>query len=149
VCGTKSNSLIVVSFFLLIASASIGQSQPRPACLSYEPTVVRLTGMLVRQTFPGPPNYRSVEQGDRPETYWLLDLPTPMCVGEDKADPELNPEQTGIRRIQLVLQPEMFTNPRFLVGESVSIEGTIFGAHTGHHHTPILLTVRTLKRVKP
>jgi hypothetical protein len=49
-----------------------------PDCLSYEPSVVRLTGTIVRETFPGAPNYASVEQGDKPEVYWFLNLSRPI-----------------------------------------------------------------------
>ncbi|WP_350304221.1 hypothetical protein [Photorhabdus viridis] len=29
-----------------------------------------LDGTLLRITYPGPPNYENVENGDIPETYW-------------------------------------------------------------------------------
>src|SRR5262245_14381421 len=66
-------------------------------CLSYEPSVVKLTGTLVRKTFPGPPNYEDISRGDRPETYWLLVLSRPACVDADKAQPDLNPAHDDIR----------------------------------------------------
>src|SRR5215813_15064234 len=55
-------------------------SQAGTGCLSYEPTVVKLRGTIISRTFPGPPNYESIREGDTPEAYWLLVLPRPACV---------------------------------------------------------------------
>jgi hypothetical protein len=37
-----------------------GPTENPPPCLSYEPTLVPLTGTIIRRTLPGPPNYKSV-----------------------------------------------------------------------------------------
>jgi len=127
--------------------ASPGTTQNPPVCLSYEPSVVRLTGTIIRKTFPGPPNYESVEQGDSPEVAWLLVLSKPICVEKDAKDPDLNPAQKDIRKIQLVFRDSTaYKNQKDLVGKGVIARGTLFGAHTGHHHTPVLLTVSTLTK---
>jgi hypothetical protein len=114
------------------------------SCLSYEPAIVTPSGTLVRKIFPGPPNYESVKKGDRHETSWFLDLPESVCVNESKTEPELNPKQSGIHEIQLVLQSEQYQQHKGMVGRKVLATGTLFGEHTGHHHTPVLLTVRAL-----
>lgn len=36
---------------------------------------VTLRGKLIRHTFPGAPNYESIESGDYPETRWVLVIP--------------------------------------------------------------------------
>lgn len=36
---------------------------------------VSLVGKVWRETFPGRPNYQSIEDGDEPETVWALTLP--------------------------------------------------------------------------
>ena len=41
---------------------------------------VAFTGKISRETFPGPPNYESIDDGDTPETYWILTINTPRCV---------------------------------------------------------------------
>lgn len=102
----------------------------------------------MRKTYPGPPNYASVAHGDRPETYWFLSLSAPVCVDEDKLDPLLNPAQENIRTVQLVLDPEMYKKYKTLVGKQTVATGTLFGEHTGHHHTPVLLTVSSLAETK-
>ncbi|SRR5579872_805547 len=135
---------IIALTSLVLTNSVVGQARPQSKCLSYEPAVVTLSGTLVRKTFPGPPNYESVKKGDKPETSWFLDLPESVCVNEDKADPDRNPKQSAVREIQLVLQPQQYAQHKSLVGTRVSATGTLFGEHTGHHHTPVLLTVRTL-----
>lgn len=104
-----------------------------------------LGGALIRKTFPGPPNYQSVKKGDAPETSWFLDLTEEVCIDEDKAEPDLNPKQSGIHEIQLVLRPEQYQQHKRIMGKKVAATGTLFGEHTAHHHTPVLLTVRTLE----
>jgi hypothetical protein len=138
-------SAIVMATVLMSGISVMGQSTHQSHCLSYEPAVVTLSGTLVRKTFPGPPNYESVKKGDRPETSWFVDLPESVCVNEDRVDPDLNPKQSGILEIQLVLQPEQYQQRKEMIGRKVVATGTLFGEHTGHHHTPVLLTVRTLE----
>jgi hypothetical protein len=139
----------VIAITLLISTnSSIGQTMPQSRCLSYEPAVVTLSGSLVRKTFPGPPNYESVKKGDKPETSWFLDLTEKVCINEDKAEPDLNPKESGIHEIQLVLRPEQYQQNKRMVGRKVVATGTLFGEHTAHHHTPVLLAVRTLHEAR-
>jgi hypothetical protein len=105
---------------------------------------VKLDGTLIRKTFPGPPNYESVKKGDTPETYWLLNLFHPICVSKDEREPDLNPEQTGVGVIQLVVDPLLYKTHSRLIGKRVVTTGTLFGSHTGHHHAPVLLKVTSL-----
>jgi len=135
---------IIAIIILISTNSAMGQNTPQSQCLSYEPAVVTLSGTLVRKTFPGSPNYESVKKGDRPETSWFLDLRESVCVNESKTEPDLNPQQSGIHEIQLVLKPEQYRQHKGMVGRRVRANGTLFGEHTGHHHTPVLLTVRTL-----
>jgi hypothetical protein len=109
---------------------------------------VKLTGTLIRQTFPGPPNYESVRKGDRAETVWLLVLASPVCVDVDKGDPELNPAKSGVSRIQLEVGAGVYKKYKGLVGTRVVATGTLFAEISGHHHTPVLLTVSTLAKAE-
>ncbi len=136
-------AIIAVILFISITT-SVGQSPTQSQCLSYEPAVVTLGGTLVRKTFSGPPNYESVKKGDSSETSWFLDLPESVCVNESETEPDLNPKLSGIHEIQLVLQPEQYQRHKGMIGRRGLATGTLFGEHTGHHHTPVLLTVRTL-----
>jgi hypothetical protein len=134
-------------FLILVLSArSFAQIPPKSTCLSCEPSVVKLTGTLMRKTFPGPPNYVSVEQGDKPEVYWLLNLTKPICVAEDPAEPGWNPAHKDIRTMQLVIPAAFYKKYKNLVGQRVEITGSLFGEQTAHHYTPVLLTVRSLAK---
>jgi len=93
---------------LFLAGTCCAQVKTGSDCLSYEPAAVKLTGILIRKTFPGPPNYESIRKGDKPETYWLLRLAKDICVNEDKLNPAINIEQKNIRTIELVLSPEIY-----------------------------------------
>ena len=128
----------------LFGIACFGQAAPGD-CLSYEPTVVNLRGTLIRSTLPGPANYQDVRRGDTAETSWFLELDSSICVNVDNSQPDLNPSQADIRKVQLVLQASMYKRYRALLGRKVVARGTLFGAHTGHHHTPVLLTVKSLQ----
>ena len=129
----------------LLAMAFGLHAQNPPACLSYEPSVVQLKGAIVRKTFPGPPNYENIERGDKAEEAWLLVLSEPICMRQDKKDPDLNPAQQDIRQIQLVFSDASpYKIHKELVGKKVVASGTLFGAQTAHHRTPVLLTVKTL-----
>jgi Domain of unknown function (DUF4431) len=136
---------IIALTLLVLTESSVSQTRLQSECLSYDPSVVTLSGTLVRKTFPGPPNYESVKKGDKPETSWLLDFPESVCVNEDKVEPDLNPKRSAVREIQLVLQPQQYGQHKSLVGTPVIATGTLFGEHTAHHHTPVLLMVRTLE----
>src|ERR1700733_1458997 len=69
-------------------------SQNPSGCLSYEPSVVELTGTLVRKTFAD-------AQGS-PETYLLVELSRPICVNTDPKKEDLNDAQNDVRSLQLV-----------------------------------------------
>lgn len=97
-----------------------------------------------RKLFPGPPNYVDVSKGDKPETFWLLKVDSPICVAQDRSEPDLNPEQRDVREVELVLNNEQQRRVNHRLGERVVATETLFGAHTGHHHTPVLLAVTYL-----
>ena len=130
---------------LLSGINCIGQVVPT-GCLSYEPSVVALHGVLIRKTFAGPPNYSDIRKGDKAETSLFLNLDWPVCVNVDKSEPDLNPSRKNISRVQLVLEVGTYGRYGALLGKTVLATGTLFGAHTGHHHTPVLLTVNSVEQ---
>ena len=108
-------------------------------CSSYEPALTQLSGKLVRKVFPGPPSYESVQKGDEAEVVWLVKLDSPLCVKADIVQPDLNPEHKNVRLVQLVLDGALLDRAKSLRGKYVVASGSLFGAHTGHHRTPLLL----------
>ena len=123
--------------FVLLLLLTIPPSMDQK-CLSYEPDEVVLKGTIRRHTFAGPPNYESIAKGDRPERYWLLHLAQPICVSASSQWEK----ETGVSAVQLILTKYDKT----LVGRKVVATGTLFRAHTGHHHTKVVLTVSSIRR---
>lgn len=114
-------------------------------CFNYEPDLTTLTGKIIRKTFPGRPNYESIQDGDEPETYWLLVSDKPFCVNGKNGDASYSLE-TKIKQIQLVFTAasDEYKKYKNLVGKNVIIHGQIFPMQTGHHHTNVLITVKDI-----
>lgn len=101
-----------------------------------EPKTLR--GQLHDTTFPGPPNFADVRKGDRPEPTYVLRLDRPICLkGDAFADPH-----KAFRRVQLVGSEEIGPLLRAAVGRRVGVTlADPMGAHTGHHHEPLVARV--------
>ena len=133
--------LLLPAFALLIALSASASAQQ---CLEYGPTV-SLSGKLQLRAFPGPPNYLSIERGDRPETTAIFRLATPICT-TNKTPDDVDVPETDIRELQLVLsKPSDWKLAKRLLGKPVVISGTLFHSHTAHHRTRVLLDVSELK----
>jgi hypothetical protein len=115
-------------------------------CLNYEPDFNFLTGKIIQETFPGPPNYESIRNGDEPETYCILILAESLCVNA-KADNPLYSSESEIKRIQLVLKGNEYQKYKNLIGEEVIVHGQLFPMQTGHHHTKVLMIVKDIRRI--
>lgn len=119
-----------ICLLLLIASSSASAAE----CLSYGE--VSLEGALSIETFPGTPNQRSVERGDKPETYFFVSPPEPFCVGGTKHEaPAENISKVPIAINRKGGWPIM----KSLVGAQVSCRGKLLPSNTGYHHSPVLL----------
>lgn len=95
-------------------------------CLRYG--TVNLTGRLVRQIYPGPPDYESVTKGDEPRVIWVLQLDRGICIaGSDSSYPSAYSE----REIQLVLGTDQYARAhpyaqyRHLLGEKITVTGRL------------------------
>lgn len=84
---------------------------------------------------------RFEDAAGRPETAYILALASPVCLdGPDEFD-KVEPTR------ELHLAPEsegMDKTFKRLVGKTVVVRGTPFGAHTAHHHAPIVMMVSTI-----
>ena len=125
--------------FLLAAALHIASAQPAP-CLRYGPDTVAVTGRLERRTFFGPPGYGEDPRRDARETGYYLALAAPVCTVAG-ADAEFDDAKTGVRRVQLLLDAAGYRRLRPSLGRVVTLRGTLFGEHTGHHHAPLILDV--------
>ncbi|AMB45482.1 hypothetical protein Y590_11235 [Methylobacterium sp. AMS5] len=118
------------------SSAAMAGAAAAP-CYRYTERLT-FSGTLAIKTYPGPPNYESVAQGDRPETVLVLLLPKPVCIEANKADASgLDEAVSGVRAVQLAATRKQLGVSS---GQKVRVSGTVFAAHTGHHHTPIVMS---------
>ena len=128
---------------LLILLTSSEPSSPAQKCVAYEPDTVSLSGTIKRRTFAGPPNYESVAKGDQPEQVWVLRLARSICVSAS-GDQE---EEKNVSDLQLVFtDAEEYRRYKSFVGQPVTVNGGLFHAHTGHHHTTVLLNVNSISK---
>ncbi|MBX9900092.1 MAG: DUF4431 domain-containing protein [Burkholderiaceae bacterium] len=124
---------------MLLATLFTDAISAREHCFNYEPAKVALSGKLLRKTYPGTPNFESVAKGDHEETGYYLQLAAGICVRakqEDEAG-----DHMGVKVIQLVLSEKQYELLRPALGTRITLIGSLFEAHTGHHHTPVLLIV--------
>jgi Domain of unknown function (DUF4431) len=139
--GKRCLLLFASVLFLLTARPAAAQKQE---CLAYEPEVVQLIGTINKKTFPGPPNFESVEKGDRPETYWVLQLPDRVCT-QPSAD---NDAENNVTALQLILTEKQYNLYRKFLGRRVNVTGKLSHAQTGHHHTPVLMEVTDISQTR-
>ena len=131
---------------LVVLSAMIGiSSLANAACIDVRQTEpLAFKGTLNYRTFPGPPNYEDVKKGDKPEPAYIIKLDTPICATGDEF---LDGKET-FDRVQLLMDDSspagrtLWQSLRQMDGKRVAVTGKSgFGAQTGHHHAPLLMTV--------
>lgn len=74
----------------------------------------------------------------RPERAYILTLPAPTCLaGSDEMD---NVDDAGTVHV-FSSDDALQTSLEGFVGNDVQVRGTPMGAHTAHHHAPIIMDV--------
>jgi Domain of unknown function (DUF4431) len=115
------------------------------ACLDLKQTnVLSFEGTLNYRIFAGPPNYEDVRKGDTPEPTYILTLAEPICAsGDEFVDPRDKFDQVQIfPESSDKAVPALSRDLRRWIGKRVVVEGASpFGAHTGHHHAPLMLPI--------
>ncbi len=101
---------------------------------------VKLRGKIIQHTFPGVPNYESIEDGDAPETRWVLVIPETEI--QDLRRSRYIPQEDifGSRQrgwVQLI-SPGAEEDPSLFINEPVVVEGYL-GTLIFHIHTPITI----------
>jgi hypothetical protein len=129
----------IILFLALLFTTTATEAQRRQ--LRYETENITLTGRLVYRTFYGPPNYGETPKEDARETQPILLLDSAIDVLGDSND-EINKTERRVRAITLV--SDLSLKP--FVGKRVIVQGSLFHAHTGHHHTKVLMSVSSVKR---
>jgi Domain of unknown function (DUF4431) len=134
---------------LLLLQLAVSDSTSRD-CYPYEPAVVSLSGKLIRETFPGPPNYHSVKEGEA-ETFFSLVLSKRLCTFVDENDFN-NRAEKSVEKLQLVFlgdASEKYKKYRPYLGRNTQCKGKLFSALTGHHYIPVLMIVESCEPTPP
>ena len=129
--------LLLAAFSFLCVGSSAGAR-----CLSYEPTLVSIDGELTTRMVPGPPGYVSIVRGDHPEKVVILVLEAPICVNADPSSRTNSKTHTRVMEVQLVIEKTSYRN---LLDKKVRATGSLFQAHSRHHRTPVVLTVKAAR----
>ena len=121
---------------LIFMMVSYGQN----SSVYYEPAVISVEGVLETHTFPGPPNYNDIAEGDWAEKCFYLRLDE--VIGEVISEPKVTYDYESEKDIS-VMQLSMMTNRSrfFRDGDHVRLTGSLYQGHNGHHHTRVLMLV--------
>lgn len=133
--------IVVMKILLSVSACLILLVKPAVADLSLPwDSSVELQGSVVQEAFYGPPGYGETPRDDLVEVAYVLHLEHPVTVsgsGEFAHEPVM-----GQQEIQLVLKtPAMLRD--IPSSSCVQLRGKLFGAHTGHHHYPVLMDVES------
>ncbi len=108
----------------------------------YEPAEVKISGKITTEIFFGPPGFGENPETDKKEEQYLLVLDKPINV---ITKDDSNESKYKISKIQLLYNKDAVDMAKYS-GSTVLLTGTFFSAHTGHHHTEILMDVTKVER---
>jgi hypothetical protein len=118
-------------FFLFLANAY--------GCPSSSGAEIGVTGVLKIEIYAGAPNYESIVKGDKPEKYWFVVSSKSVCFSPDG---EFLKEEAVLVKIQLILDG---FEGQLKEGGKYFVQGVTVPAHTGYHHSDVLLHVTSVK----
>ncbi len=90
--------------------------------------------------FYGPPNFGENPKTDSKELHRILVLDTPINVRGQTDMDRGNDRVENVQEVQLVTAKPL----KEMIGKKVIVKGTLFRAHTGHHHTDVLIIVQSI-----
>jgi len=102
--------------------------------------LIELKGKILRHTFPGVPNYQSIEEGDAPETRWILEIPVSETQRLEQAG--FIPQNALFASeekcwVQLIA-PQAESDPIRFLDHPVVVQGYL-GSLIFHVHTPVAI----------
>ena len=128
---------------IMVVTAALGVL-PLPAiaasqCVEYG--TASLAGTLVRQTYPGPPDYESVTKGDEPQIIWILQLDVRTCAYSESTYAIGHAE----REVQLVLDAKQYAQYRKFLGKQLIVTGELLRGGA-RHEKRLVLVVHEMKK---
>ena len=111
-------------------------------------TISMITGSITTEVFYGSPGFGENPKTDEKEKRYLLVLEKPvnfngLNVSEEDAEDESRRTRKNVSKIQLLYEDSIDMGRH--LGSTVRLTGTFFGAHTGHHHTEVLMDVQKVE----
>lgn len=135
----KQMGLLAVLHALVIISATAHSEICQELHIANK---ITLHGVIVERVYSGPPNY---DIGSDREAIKALRLEKKICLTRSAS--EEFPEDANL--VQLYFDPEASSLARrALLGCYARIEGELFKAESGHHHTPFVLAVTSVTELK-
>ena len=87
---------------------------------------------------------RFKDAAGRPEQMYILRMPTPACL--DGKEPDERVKST--RSLHIFASDEkIHRRIRQFVGKDIQVRGTVFSAHTAHHHAAIVMDIKEIDRI--
>ena len=83
----------------------------------------------------------SIEAGDEPETGYYIALKPPICTVTNQENWMLRHDR--VSEVQLVMTKTQYDQLSEHLSGVISIKGTLFEAFNGHHHTSVLIEVKS------
>lgn len=120
---------------LLAALLSPAIAAHAAPCFKYDTETVVLKGRVRLETFYGPPNYGENPATDSREQQAILYLKLHLCTQESDDDP------AEVRQRRVTLVPHGGLSLKAFADKEVAVKGKLFHATTGHHHTPVLISL--------
>lgn len=106
--------------------------------------ITSLRGKLTRHTFPGLPNYESIQDGDFPETRWVLEIPEEeiqKLVNSNYVPKDMY--QSSKEDWVQVISPGTEQTPKPLLNKKVVVTGYL-GTLRTHRHTYITIEAQDI-----
>jgi hypothetical protein len=129
--GVLAMKYIALALVLLAAPAAAADR-----CMQFDVPRQIAEGRLVIGHFK--------DAADRPETAYILRLPVATCLSAK--DPEFRVERT--RTIHVYSSDDKVrARIDHFVGKDVMVRGRPFGAHTAHHHAPIVMDISEIDEI--
>jgi len=116
----------------------------------FQPKKTELIGTIESQTFPGPPNYENIANGDEVESGWYLRLSGPINITYAPREKAVDNDMPlkNVKIVQMIVHYSSPTKELVKSGNKVKITGTLLGKLTGHHHARVLINIENIEMEK-
>ena len=133
---------VLLATLVLLCSCSVSTKEDQD--YKFEPNLSIVEGTLITRMYYGQPGYGEDPENDAKEYPYILQLDKPINVKAQEGD-TMNSDKFDVKEIQVVpLGEEDLKSVDKYLDKRIKIEGTLFSALTGHHHTEVLIEVKRI-----